>query len=327
MKRIYVYDIEVYPTYFCCTALDLHSDEYKTFIIDDDYNDAHRVKEFFNNIWVVGYNNLTYDNVIINYIIKNVNSIKASAIYKLSQSIFAFQNKGGSFFKEFKHLIHNKDYKSIDLMRLLFSKKLRVSLKELECSMNHEHVEDLPYEFDTILNREQKTKVLSYNMNDCIATKKLAHLCHEDIKLRKWTLKNFNVEGYSMDGVNLGTEILKEKLANVVGNRDFTKTNTIRKFVKLADVIYPNIKFTTPEFQNVLDRYRNITIKKVYNEEKGKELWSKYKYFPRIGDYKFKFGLGGLHFETKAKLWKTNATHTILSVDVSNFCVVTPLIR
>ena len=320
MKKAYIYDIETYPNYFCCTALSLINDEKFIFIIDENTNDSNKIEKFFKNIWVIGYNNVTYDNVIINFIIKNKENISANLINRFSNEIITFQNKGkGSFFKEYAYYIHNKEYKSIDLMRLLFSKKLRVSLKELECSMNHEHVEELPFVFTTILKEDQKSKVLSYNLNDCIATKKLAILSMPDIKLRKWTLENFNVDGYSLDGVNLGTKILEEKLAEVVGNKDFVKSKTDREYIKVKNIIYPNIKFETKEFNAILDRYKKLTIRKFLDEETGKLKWSKFKFEPVINEYQFKFGLGGLHFGTKAGMWISDDKSGIYSIDVESY--------
>lgn len=319
MKKAYVYDIETYPNFFCCTLLSLTTDEYHVFIIDKNNCDSERIKKFFKNIWVIGYNNLTYDNLMINYIIKN-DKVTPEQLNNFSNEIITFQNKSkGSIFKEYSYYIHNDEYKSIDLMRLLFSKKLRVGLKELECSMNHEHVEELPHHFTKTLTEDEKMDVLSYNMNDCIATKKLAIECMPAIKLRHWTLKNFKVEGYSLDGVNLGTKILEERLALRVGNKDFAKQKTERESVSVKKIIYPHIKFETKEFNEVLNRYKKLTIKRFFDEEKNKKIWTKFKYEPIIRGYQFKFGVGGLHFNTQSKAWISDKNSSIYSIDVESY--------
>ena len=319
MEKVFIYDIETYPNFFCCTAISHNKKVKKLFIIDENRNDRLEIIEFFKNKWVIGYNNTTFDNVVINFIIKNEN-VNCQVIAKFANSIIEFQNKNkGNFFKEYSQYINNKNYESIDLMRLLFSKKLRVGLKELECSMNYNNVQEIPHIFTKVLNEKEKQDVIDYNENDTLATLMLFEKCLDDIKLRKWVKENFNVDGYSLDSVNLGTKILEEKLAQRLGNRDFTRTRMDRKKVIINDILYPIIQFKTPEFNEVLKKYRKLKVVKYFDHEKQKEVWSKFKLEPVINGYQFKFGLGGLHFGTQSKVWITNDEYTILSVDVASY--------
>lgn len=316
----YIYDIESYGNFFCCTFLPLRSDKSKLFIIDDKRSDATQLIQAVKKKYLIGYNNKSYDNIVINYIIKNPN-VTAEQIFAFQSEVIALQNKGNQkdFYIKFGHYIYNDDYKSIDLMRMLFSKKLRVGLKELECSLNFKNVEELPYPIGSILTEEQKNRVAQYNLNDCEATKEVANKSLKDIKLRKWTEERFGVDCYSLDGVNLGVKILERKLAEKLGNSDFTKTNTNRKTVDVKDVIYPFIKFETPEFNEVLKTFNNLKCYKYFDKKLNKLRWNKIKYEPQIGDYKFKYGIGGLHFETRTKSWHSSNDYEVLSVDVSSY--------
>jgi hypothetical protein len=322
MKKNYkpwVGDVESYPNFFCCTLLALNSDEFEVFVIDDEVNDRERLIKAFTDIYFLGYNNKTYDNLVINYIIKNPN-VTAKAIFNFSDSIIKTQNRDQKeFFLSYGQYMRNDSYKYIDLMRMLFSKKLRVSLKELECSLNFKNVEELPYEIGSTLDSSMKKRVIEYNYNDCEATKMVAVKSLDAIKLRAWTNNNFGVDVFSLDGVNLGVKILEKKLIEAVGNSDFVKKNTNRKSVKLNDIIYPFIKFETPEFNAVLKSFRKFRCFKYFNEERKKEVWNTFKKDVLIGPYLFKYGIGGLHFETKTKCWFSDDEYSVLSVDVSSY--------
>lgn len=317
----YIYDVETYKNFFCCTILALNSEHSEVYIIDDEQNDAYKIIEALSNKYLIGYNNKTFDNVIVNYIFKNPNVVDAYQLHKLANDIIASGQKNSpvDFYETFKQYLSNDAYKSIDLMKMLFSKKLRVSLKELECSLNSHNVQELPYPPDTELNAIQKQDVLAYNMNDCIETRKVALGSLKEIQLRAWTKREFGVDGYSLDGVNLGVKILEQKLADKIGNRDFTKLKSIRNKIKIKDIIYPFIKFNTKQFNNVLDKYKALTVTKYFDEEANKEKWTKFEYEPQIGGYVFKYGLGGLHFDTKTKGWHSKGGSSILSIDVASY--------
>lgn len=317
----WIYDIETYENFFCCTFLNLFTDDFKVFIIDENKNESRDLKDFIESgLFLIGYNSKSYDNLMINYITSNLD-LTPQQIFKFSDGVINDQRilEHSDYYKRYGNYMHNDSYKYIDLMRMLFSKKLRVSLKELECSLNFKNVEELPYPIGVTLDEEQKQKVILYNYNDCEATREVCRKSLPDIKLRKWTLDNFGVEGYSLDGVNLGVKILAEKLAERVGNKDFLKLKTNRTKVDIKDIIYPFIKFETPEFKAVLKRFQKLKCYKYFNKEKQKLTWNKIDYQPLIGPYRFKYGIGGLHFETLTKGWHSNDEYDLLSIDVSSY--------
>lgn len=319
-RKPWVYDFETYRNFVCVTFLDFYSKTYQTFIIDEYRNDSQKIRDFVKDKTLIGYNNASFDNIILNYILKN-KEITSEKLFELAGLIIKLQNKKNNdeFYTLFRNYLKSDVYNSIDLMKMLFSKKLRVSLKELECSLNFKNVEDLPYEVNSILDENQKIKVISYNINDCEAQKEVAIQSLNDIKLRKWTLDNFNVNGFSLDGVNLGVKILEKKLEERLGNNDFVNTNTKRKKVIIKDIIYPFIKFETKEFNAVLDTFKKLIVKKVYDSEKKEEVWTKFSKLYDINGNLFKFGLGGLHFDTKARKWESNDEYDLLSIDVESY--------
>lgn len=316
----WIFDTESYANFWCCTFLSLKDDEFKVFVIDDERNDAEEMTRFIQSgLYLIGYNSKSYDNFVINFIMRHPEST-AQDIFQFQTAIINAQNGDlGLFHRQFGIYANNNSYKYIDLMRMLFSKKLRVSLKELECSLNFKNVEELPYPIGATLDAEQKRRVIEYNFNDCEATKEVAKKSLDAIKLRKWTQHHFGVDGFSLDGVNLGVKILERKLSEKLGNSDFTKKNTNRKFVAVKSVIYPFIKFETKEFNEVLKYFQGLKCFKYFDKEQNKEKWNKVSKDFLIGPYLYKYGIGGLHFGTLNKSWISNDEYEVLSVDVASY--------
>lgn len=318
-EKIWIYDVETYPNFFCVTFLAYKGDKHHTFVIDNKRNDSKALIKFVDNIRLVGYNNKTFDNIHTNFILKN-GGATAKQLYDITQRIISLQRKDTlDFYREFNDYLNSDRYRSLDLMRMLFSKKLRVSLKELECSLQHDNVEELPYPFDTYLDEQQKQKVIEYNLNDCIATKKVLKKSVEQIHIRNWMKEQYGFDATNLDSVNAGVKILEVEYSKRTGVKDLKKRGgTNRDFVKIKDVILPIIEFETEDFNRVLKGYKShIWYSKDYNLKKNED--QKFLLEPIINNFKFKFSLGGLHGYTQAGIWESNDKFDLLSIDVAGY--------
>lgn len=317
---LWVYDFETMVNLCEVTFLAFDTDDCHTFLIDDDtkQNDRKKLIEFVKNQTLVGYNNKTFDDIILNYIIKH-DDITANELHKVANKIINGQKEEDfNVYKVFQPYLNNNSYWSIDLMRLLFSKKLRVGLKELECSLQHDNVEELPIAYDKYLTEEDKEKVIAYNINDCKATKLVLQKSIEALQLRRWMKNEYGIDAFSMDGVNGGVKILEVMYAQEIGNRNFYDLRTNREWVHIKDIILPFVKFDTPEFNQVLKVYQNHTWYSAHYDEQLFED-SALSLEPIINQFKFKFSLGGLHGDTKGGIWESNDEYDLISVDVASY--------
>jgi hypothetical protein len=338
-KKAWVYDVETPSNFFCLSAIELSGDKIIQFIIDDDTgrNDREEIMKFFTDIYAIGYNNQRFDDLIVNFIIATPH-VTANLCHELGKIIIETQrleDGDTTFYQRFKKWTKSSRYASVDLLRLHFSKKLRVGLKEMECSLNHDNVEELPYHHSRILSAEEKEKTLSYNVNDIRATKLVAQNSQEAFKIRQWAWLNYGtgIRGFSMDGVTLGMEVFSKMLQAKINSAEFLHHRTVRKTIHIGDILTPCLSFKTPEFQSVLARYQNLVvfdrdyseyIKSYEGEDeeesaKEKEVVKKFKWSPAIKGHKFKYGLGGLHKDVLSGVWKTTDTHRVVSVDVVSY--------
>lgn len=302
----WIYDIETYRNFFCCTCLDLNSDEKVVFIIDEQTNDYEKLKQFFKNRCFIGYNNLMFDNVVINYIIsERMND--ATKIADFANSIIV--NKDN--YDIIKYYKYNNNYKSVDLMTHLFSKALRVGLKELEVSMNYENVQELPIHFTKHLTESEKQEVLDYNLNDCKATKLLCQKCKASLELRTAIKKEFGLECYSKDGVRTGVDLLLKLYCESTGEneKDVKELRTYRPIINFTNIISSKIQFKSKEFTNLLHTLKNTSISTTKGALDFKVLY---------GGVLFVFGTGGLHSKDKPELIVPKEDEILLDCDVAS---------
>jgi len=317
--KLQLYDWECVLGYACVTFLSYKTGKHKVFEIDDDVGISQRdaLVDFIQGKMLVGYNSLTFDNLLTNYCIKHKN-VRAADLYELTSRIINGQKNNPDFnlYKEFSNYLNSADYESIDLMRLLFSKKLRVSLKELECSLNYVSVQEFLHPFNITLDKHQKEELKEYNLVDCKATKLVLDRSMESLRLRRWVQEEYGIDTFSMDGVTLGAKILETEYYKATGDTKFTKLRTVRDFIKIKDVILPFIKFETEPFKEVLNVYKSHTwYSKDFDEELFKD--NSLLYEPLIKGFKFKFSLGGAHGYTQPNVWESNSEYDIISVDVN----------
>ena len=209
-KIVHVFDIEVFPNVFSCTVKNTESGHVVVFEISSRTEHCgmealSMVNMFLNKHFLFcGYNNIHYDNPIINFFIKNIKTMPADyrricdTIYKLSQKIVNSESTEG-----WKELKYANNFATLDLLTMLFSQKLRVGLKEMQVTMQYHNVQEYEGDFDAWLPEEEIDKMLSYNLNDVESTEELLNRCKADIDLRIGIQEEFGVDVLSKDGMTI----------------------------------------------------------------------------------------------------------------------------
>ena len=136
-----VYDIEVFPNIIHVTCYDTEEDTLYKFEISERKNDIDELIEHFCNATkiFVGYNNSHYDDPIINYMIdymykRDLSYIQICTSVRNLSDIIIRNNESER--DKWKNLKYAKLFKSLDLLTMLFSQKLRVGLKSMQATMS-----------------------------------------------------------------------------------------------------------------------------------------------------------------------------------------------
>ena len=304
MKRIWFWDLETLNI-FTATFVDKDSDEIRTFVISNTKDQRKELFEFLNTEvdGLIGYNSIFFDAQIIEYMYRYP-SCTAENIRSYAYAITQDNNRRPDVAE------NNLRHKHLDLFRALSLsvKAKRTGLKWTEYQIDFDNIEDMPSqgEGDNWLEM-----ILSYNLNDVLATKALYFKNIHEIELRKTLTKREGINLMNSTEPDMAKKLFAKYLSKAMGisEWDLRSMGTDRNVVKVSDIIFPYIKFKTEKLQQVLEAFKKLELGK-----KDKfDLEIKWQGIPVT------YGLGGLHGSPNNKIINSDNTLVIKSLDAVSY--------
>lgn len=334
-KIVYVYDIEVFPNVFHCTVKNSETGQLYMFEISQRKNQLDELVQFFHTIdeqhnWndlyttdiqlntnklFCGYNNLHYDNAIINYIIDYYNVMKykgyrtiCRSIFNLSKVITTSSEDNIDAWKKWKYATY---FESFDLLTMLYSNKLRVSLKEMQVTMQYKNVQEFVCDWQQDLQEKEIDSMIEYNINDVNSTEELLNRCKDQIDLRIAIEDEYKVRVLSKDGVNIGMKILTQKYLEKTGQTwwDIRDLRSPMSIIPLKDVILPFIKYDSPILQKVLSDMKEQIVSPGRKGYENKFLFEGLRY---------SVGVGGIHSVNDPEIIIPKEDEMLIDIDVAS---------
>nr|DAI01119.1 MAG TPA: DNA polymerase [Caudoviricetes sp.] len=317
-KTCIVFDIEVLKNVFTCTCKNTDTKQITVFELSPRRVDIQGLVTFFyEDYYFVGYNNIHYDNPILNYIIMlyREHYFDRYSTRELTESVFRMsqlvidKNSDFDLWKEYKYA---RNFLSIDLLTMLYSKALRVSLKEMQVTMQYKNVEEFVVDWHQDLPEKDIDRLISYNINDVESTEELLYRCKDLLELRIETEKDFGLPCLSLDRVNLGDRLLQLKVMEKTGlnKKQLENMKSPANYVDLEKVIFPWIKFESPILQKKLTNMKNQ-----HNVSPGRKGYINTFIF---GEMKVTIGVGGIHGDNGTCIIKPNEDELLLDSDVNS---------
>lgn len=334
-KIVYVYDIEVFQNIFHCSVKNTETNNIYKFEISERKNQLRELVKFFKqvdkyitwgdyyttninipaNVIFCGYNNLHYDNPIINYIIEyedklmqyNIPTI-CSSIFNLSKTITTSSEDNIDAWKHWKYQIW---FDTFDILTMLYSNKLRVGLKEIQVTMQYPNVQEFVCDWTKPLPLEDFDSMIDYNINDIESTSELLNRCKKDVDLRIAIEDEYGVRVLSKDGVNIGMKILTQKYLEKTGLTwwDIKDLRSPMSVIPLKDVILPFIKYDSPILQRVLDDMKNQIVSPGRKGYENKFVFNNLRY---------SVGVGGIHSVNSPEIIIPRDDEMLIDIDVAS---------
>lgn len=334
-KVVYVYDIEVFQNIFHCSVKDTEKGTIYKFEISERKNQLKELVKFFKQVdsyikWgdfyttgleidskviFCGYNNLHYDNPIINYIIeyeevllnKNVATI-CSSLYHMSKIITESKEDDIEAWEHWKYQIW---FDTFDILTMLYSNKLRVGLKEIQVTMQYPNVQEFVCNWSKPLPLEDFDSMIEYNINDIESTSELLNRCKKDVDLRIAIEDEYGVKVLSKDGVNIGMKILTQKYLEKTGLSwwDIKDLRSPMNVIPLKDVILPFIKYDSSILQKVLEDMKNQIVSPGRKGYENKFVFNNLRY---------SVGVGGIHSVNDPEIIIPKDDEMLIDIDVAS---------
>lgn len=334
-KIVYVYDIEVFQNIFHCSVKNTETNDIYKFEISERKNQLRELVKFFKqvdkyitwgdyyttninipaNVIFCGYNNLHYDNPIINYIIEyedklmqyNIPTI-CSSIFNLSKTITTSSEDNIDAWKHWKYQIW---FDTFDILTMLYSNKLRVGLKEIQVTMQYPNVQEFVCDWTKPLPLEDFESMIDYNINDIESTSELLNRCKKDVDLRIAIEDEYGVRVLSKDGVNIGMKILTQKYLEKTGLtwQDIKDLRSPMSVIPLKDVILPFIKYDSPILNRVLEDMKGQIVSPGRKGYENKFVFNNLRY---------SVGVGGIHSVNSPEIIIPRDDEMLIDIDVAS---------
>jgi len=321
----------------------------KKFIIDYNlkHNDAVLLASWLvkEKPLLYGYNNHNYDDLLLNAIIMYAGSNKfgryehitkthtvngevteykvsvGTTIFlrEISDSIINSMDKNFQYSEDsmLKRLAtYNSPFTSIDLQKLNYIST--ISLKFIGILLKHYRIQDLPY-YNVGINRyvtEEEiegtllNKVIDYNINDVLITKKLLHFSKKEIVIRLETTRKYNVNVMSDSRSSMANKLIELFYTEVTGQRPNKHKQTIRNVIPFGELIEPVIQFKTDEFNEFL------TMLKATRFRMGHDKFNPALIYKGV---KYQLGVGGIHSADRGMSIVTDGTYSLIDVDANSY--------
>ena len=337
LDNVWPYDIESYPNLFSVTFWNKTRGEKVVFRIFEEVNDSTAIAEWIlakKDLTLVGYNSLSYDNPMLNSIIKSYKTLQTLTVQditkrlnKLSTDIIHYDECIKDRQKVIRNLRNISDdyYKSIDLLEVIREGYSTKSLKGVAINLKWHRIQDLPYPFDTVLTPEQGETVIDYNFNDVLITQRVYEHLTDRLEMRRILSEQYKVNLFSKADSAIAKELFTKFYAEGSGMdyEEFKYKKTKRTELYLHEIVLPWISFKTPELQDYLEKVKAVRVWNIEGKtlrHEGRTIKEAQFDIPSL-DYQgmtYTIGLGGIHSVDKPGIFQADEDMMLLDVDVAS---------
>lgn len=342
VEKIAVHDIEALRCLFLFMAFDVERDEWVEFGVWEGNNSLDRMYKYYeylrnNNYYLVGFNNLSYDAQIIEYILRNNHlwwnkseEEILSLIYQKSQNVINDSHHG--LFPPYRE--NELFVKQIDLFKIahydnenkMAGMTQTASLKWLEVMMDEPSVEEMPIPFNQeYMTPEEIQLTIHYCKNDIKSTYSFykymrGRVDHDFYKGKDKIQDRIDLineldlyEGFiNYNDVKIGDELNKMTYCKITGKsvQNLYELKRARKPTKkftFGDCIPEYVKFATEPF---IEFYNNVRKQRV-NLIGGDQ-----EYRLNCNGTEYVIRKGGIHSEDAYRIVEPGENQMIIDADV-----------
>lgn len=327
-KHHWVYDLETIQNCFIAVFESYIESTRKVFIVHTLKNDLPQLIEFLleckkEKCWFFGYNNIAFDAQIIQHILKNkdryitmnVDEFTAE-IYEYAQLVIEKSNRGE--WQDYPEW--NLSIPQLDIFKLNHwdNDAKRTSLKWVQYGIDWHNVEEMPHpHYKPVVGIGTLNDIVKYCINDVESTKAifLDENMKKQINLRSKLSKVYDINLHSASEPRISKEIFVHFLSKKLKAtpKMIKELRTIRHNVLVEPLILDYVKFSTPEFSNMLAWFKKLNIIITDGKIKGPQHIMKYK------DVDTVYALGGIHGCIKSGIYESEKDWVIVTADVTSF--------
>ena len=274
---------------------------------------------------MISINGLNYDNNMVRFLLAYRNAISPFGYFEYNRKSMPLTERLNQHSRE---LIDNSKlgepspmitdsilkmskfpFITLDVQAYALETIQRKSLKQIEISLNHYNVQELPYRFDTDLTPSQIKDVDLYNNNDLIATRLFYYHTFDFVTMRIRASQAYGVDMMNATKSKMADMIIEHYYCSMTGVKpwDYRKMRTPRYTVPIKDIIFPSIKFEHPVLIDLLEQIKKLDC-----------MRDKIDIPLQLGNTFLSFKLGGLHSADRPVIVNSGEFY-IIDVDATSY--------
>ncbi len=318
----YPFDIESLPNVFTAVFIHDESGTMWIFEVSDRVNHSLQFIQFILTLGqypqcrMVGFNSIGYDHPVIHHLVTQFpNGFTAADVYAKSKSII-----NTPWNDRFKNTVWQSDWivKQVDLFKVwhMDNQARRCSLKQVEIALKMNCVVEYEMDFDAPLPEYEIPGLIAYNIHDVKATRLFLHQSKPALAFRDTMTERLGQDMTNQSDSNIGSKVFIKELEDHspgICGRSGKWRQTPRAQIRLAECIFPYVRFQNPEFQKIYDFLSSRTIAKTKGAFGDSDLTA-----DTLGMV-WKFGTGGIHAAKDGRTWRAKPGHTIQARDVKSY--------
>lgn len=269
-----IYDWEIYRNCWTISCYSFKADKILTFIKykdRDDTNEFIRVAKSIINKEkriLIGFNSLRFDDALTNHLINNP-KISNYDLWLFAQTLI----KG-----EKNPYRYDNHFESLDVLEVMRAGYSTISLKGAAVNLKFNKIQDLPIHYESEIEDYQLDTLISYNINDLEITKECLYYLLPRLEMRELLSNNYKLNLLTLSDSGIAKELfnriyidkVKEK-NNKVDIKKVRYSRTERPYIKLTNVISPEISFISDELNEYLDYLKTIVLGEPVEEENNED--------------------------------------------------------
>lgn len=327
---VYIGDIETLKCFTLLSFYNPDTNEFKRFSINKNQNQLNEFVDFYNkdNIdFVVGYNYIDFDAVIIEHILRNCQYWQNLSGEEIATQIYEYvqdhiDNRNYKIAAQYKEWHFSVNVIDVYTLLGLDNEARRSSLKKCSFQLDYQNVEEMPipHNVDNLTDGEIEL-ITKYCDNDILVTYELLKLSigetnhpiykgNNQLELRDDIREEFGLNCISLSDIRIGDELLKLSYAKEKGIEvtKLPRKGFFRKRIDLKKCIPSYVSFKTPQLQKLLEEIKKTSISQIDKWER------KFKFYSTS----YIQALGGLHSVNENQQFKEDDNYCIITADVAS---------
>lgn len=309
MPRV-VLDCEVYKNYFLVAFKNVETG--RTFYVES-FNDSEMnldaIRSVMHKNTTISFNGLSFDLPILTFALVEKTNIE---IKRLSDTIIRSNLPAWQICKS-ENITVPKQWDHIDLIEVAPG---QASLKIYNGRLHGKRMQDLPYDPDLVLTREQADEIRDYCINDLDSTILLYNTLKPQIELREVMSTQYGIDLRSKSDAQIAEAVIKSELTKLTGENYYAPKLKADYSFQYQD---PKIlTFKTEQLQSIFERILEHRFTLRTNGSPELPDWlAKTKI--SIGSSVYQMGIGGLHSTEQSQYVEPKADEFLCDMDVASY--------